>query len=383
MIVSVAGHGVQSLRLVVPHTGAWFADVVFAEAPDVSGRVDIRLGGTTLYGTVDARQDGTRGVQRRCRIVAGAGAWGRSLAPKAYHNDAKVKALLVAQDAAREVGERLGGFMPGEDRVGSYYVRQAGPASRTLERAAGGRPWWVDYDGVTHVGARPSPAVPAGAVEVVDYDALAQVVTLHCDDISQIPVGAVLSEGLDEPKTIRDLEVDITEEQAVIRAWVGGDEISRGPILDPLRRIVESVIRERRSGAYRYRVIQMSGDRVELQIVRARTGLPNVLPVSMFPGVAGVHAELEPGAEVLVQFIDEDDAQPVVTHFAGKDGAGWIPASLNILGGTKGAARVDDEIEVTFDTGDFMLSAQAPVYNTAPLTFKGKITSGSSKVRIG
>lgn len=383
MIVSVAGHGVQSLRLVVPHTGAWFADVVFAEAPDVSGRVDIRLGGTTLYGTVDARQDGTRGVQRRCRIVAGAGAWGRFLAPKAYHNDAKVKALLVAQDAAREVGERLGGFAPGEDRVGSYYVRQAGPASRTLERAAGGRPWWVDYDGITHVGPRPSPAVPAGAVEVVDYDALAQVVTLHCDDISQIPVGAVLSEGLDEPKTIRDLEIDITEEQAVIRAWVGGDEISRGPILDPLRRIVESVIRERRSGAYRYRVIQMSGDRVELQIVRARTGLPNVLPVSMFPGVAGVHAELEPGAEVLVQFVDEDAAQPVVTHFAGKDGAGWIPASLNILGGTKGAARVDDEIEVTFDTGDFMMSAQAPVYNTAPLTFKGKITSGSSKVRIG
>ena len=74
----------------------------------------------------------------------------------------------------------------------------------------------------------------------------------------------------------------------------------------------------------------MSGDRVELQAMRRGGDLPDVLPVSMVPGLAGAHAELAPGAEVLVQFIDGDRRYPIVTHFAGKDGNGWAPANLTI-----------------------------------------------------
>lgn len=383
MIVTVAGHQVQHLRLCVPHSGAWFAEVTFLEAPDVSGRVLLALGSTNLMGSVVERMSGTRGLQRRALIVGGSGGWSQMLPPKSYHNDAQVKALLVAQDAARECGEELGSFAPADDRLGAHFVRRSGPASAALKAAAGGRPWWVDYQGVTHVGDRPAPQIEPGAVEVVDFDASANVVTLQTDDISSIPVGGVLSDGLDAPQTIRDLEIVIEEERLLIYAWCGGDVSSRGAVMDPLRRLVQAIAGEDLHGTYRYRVVGMSGDRVDLQIVRRRTGLPDVLPVSMMPGMAGVHAELSPGSEVLVQFADGDAAQPVVTHFAGRDGAGWLPVSLDIMGGDKGAARVDDDVEVTIPSGTFLVSAQDGVPNADPVKVTGKITSGSSKVVIG
>jgi hypothetical protein len=45
----------------------------------------------------------------------------------------------------------------------------------------------------------------------------------------------------------------------------------------------------------------------------------------MWPGLAGAHSSLALGAQVLVQFIGGNPTEPIVTHFAGKDGAGWIP----------------------------------------------------------
>lgn len=383
MIVTVAGHLVQSIRLCVPHSGAWFADVVLLEAPDISGRVLIALGSTNLVGTVDESSSGTRGIQRSCRIVAGSGGWSQMLLPKSYHNDALVKALLVAEDAARECGETLGSFAPASDRLGSYYVRRSGPASGALKAAAGGRPWWVDYAGVTHVGERPSTEVDPGAVEVVDVDPKANVVILQTDDISAIPIGATLTEGVDEPRTIRDLELIIEEESLTIYAWCGGDASSRSAVMDPLRRLVSAIAGESLFGSYRYRVVRMSGQRVELQIVRRRTGLPDVLPVSMMPGVAGVHAELSEGSEVLVQFADGDASHPFVTHFAGRDGVGWLPVSLDIMGGTHGAARVEDSVEVTIPAETFLIGATDGVPNPNPVKVTGKITSGSSKVVIG
>lgn len=393
MISTLDGNPIQELRLYVPHQGAWFADLSLTEAPSIGDAVEIAVGETSLSGTVT--ESGTRGNQLRCRVVAGTAGWSDDLSPKAYHNDAGVKALLVAQDAARGVGETLGSFVPSEERVGSYFIRRAGPASRVLERAAGGRPWWVDYDGITHVGPRESLELFEGGYEVVDYDARTGVVTLHVEDlgVDGVAIGGVLRAGLDAPQTIRDLEVVVTEGESIVYAWCAGGESARGPILDPLVSIVEGVLERRLLGKYRYRVIRMSGDRVELQSVRRRVGLPDLLPVSMWPGFAGVHAELAGGAEVLVEFIEGDAAQPIITHFAGKDGVGFVPESIAIAEGTKGAARVDDDVNAGTVTGSNSGGAVTFVYTPAgggsPVTGTtlsltgGKITSGSSKVRIG
>src|SRR5690606_23653254 len=115
-----------------------------------------------------------------------------------------------------------------------------------------------------------------------------------------------------------------------VKAWAGGNESARGRLEDALRSIVRRSTDDRLFGAWRYRVVRMRGDRVELQAVRRDAGLPDVLPVSMWPGLAGAHAELTGGAEVLVQFIEGDRTMPIVTHFAGKDGAGWAPANVTL-----------------------------------------------------
>ena len=81
---------------------------------------------------------------------------------------------------------------------------------------------------------------------------------------------------------------------------------------------------------YRYRVVEMAVDRVQLQAVRKLAGLPDVLPATMFPGTAGTWASLTSGSLVLVQFIEGDPSQPIVTHYSTKDDPGWRPARLVI-----------------------------------------------------
>ena len=104
---------------------------------------------------------------------------------------------------------------------------------------------------------------------------------------------------------------------------------------------------------YRYRVLSMVGGRCQLQAVLSTAGLPNMVHVSVLPGVAGLEATLKPGAVVLVAFIEGDPAQPVVTHFEAAGGDGWKPISLVIdaettirLGGDaamRGVARIGDQ----------------------------------------
>jgi hypothetical protein len=115
-------------------------------------------------------------------------------------------------------------------------------------------------------------------------------------------------------------------------------------------------------------------------------GLPDLLPLSVWPGIAGAHAELAPGAEVLVGFIEGDRTQPVVLAFAGREGPGFVPVRLT-LGGVNGApvARQGDVVEVQLPpaqfTGTINGAPAAGAVVFAGVKALGLITSGSSKVR--
>jgi hypothetical protein len=337
------------VRLTVGNKGPWQADVDFDDVADVSGAVVLTIGALKLSGTVV--DSGVFGGSTRVRIVAGAGGWGAEVAAKGYHNDAGVKARIVADDAARAVGESLGSFLPTAERIGADYVRQAGPASTALEDALGGALWWVDYQGVTQCTPRPKTTPAPSAYQVLAYDPRDSVVTLAADDPSTIVVGSVLSGGgLDGSLTVRDLELTVDKGELRIAALCGGEAAGDARLAGLLRSIIARATDGKLFGAYRYRVLKMSADRVDLQAVRKDAGLPDVANVSMWPGVAGSHATLTPGAEVLVQFIEGDRTMPIVTHFAGKDGTGFAPV-LVTLGGDGSAdfvalsAKVDTEIQ--------------------------------------
>lgn len=381
-------HPVQSITVHVPAIGPWWAEVVFEGAPLVSGRASIWLGGLELVGTIDPTHDGIHGLQRRARIVAGAGAWASPLEPRAYHNDAQVRARTVAEDAAREAGEQLGDFVPSVERIGIDYVRQAGPASRALEDVIGDAAWWVGYDGRTHVGAR--AAGDAEGYEILEVEPAHRVVTLSCDELDGILVGRTL-EGpqLEAPLTIRDLAIAVTEEGVRVRAWCGGTDRSQSRLVDALRSIIARATDGALFGTWRYRVVRRSADRVELQAVRRAPGLPDVLPVSMWPGCAGAHASLAAGAEVLVQFIGGDRREPIVTHFAGKDGVGWRPSTLVLgvhetegrilLGGPDAtekvslADRIDPRVDKICNALDAFVAAE-PVSNDGGAFIQGALS---------
>jgi len=388
---AVEGHRLTALRLTVSNAGPWIADCDFEAEPELSGRVTITVGDALrLSGTVVASSSGTFGAQRRARIIAGAGAWASEVPAKGYHADNGVRARTVAEDAARAVGEQLGDFIPASERVGRDYARQAGPASRALEDVLGGVAWWVDYDGVTHAGPRPATPLDAAAYQVLAYDPRDRIATLAVDDPAAVRVGSVISERLDGAHTVRSLELRITGRELRVLAWCGGSESGYGPVAGLLRSIVQHTASERLHGLYRYRVVRMAGERVELQAVRRIVGLPDLLPLSVWPGVAGAHAELAPAAEVLVGFIEGDRAQPIVVAFAGADGPGFVPVRLT-LGGKEGApvARQGDTVQLSLTTGMFagMLGppgAQQPI--SGQITFAGPsmvgiITGGSSRVR--
>ena len=56
---------------------------------------------------------------------------------------------------------------------------------------------------------------------------------------------------------------------------------------------------------------------------------------------------------------------------------------VTINGGSKGAARQDDSVEVTIPSGTFLTAAQTGIPNAAPVKVQGKITSASNTVKIG
>ena len=388
---AVNGQRLTGVRVLVSNRGPWVAECDFEGAPNVSGRVTITIGELRLVGTVDATASGTFGLQRRARIVAGAGAWADQVPPLDYHNDAGVKARAVADDAARAVGETIGTFVPAAERLGNDYVRQAGPASRALDNASGGAPWRVDYEGVTHVGPRPMTPLAASAYHVLAYDPRERIATIAADDLRAVQIGSLISEGLDAPATVRELLITVRAQDVRLTAWCGGSETSYGAIAGLLRSIVQRSMDERLWGTYRYRVIRMAGVRAELQAVRKSVGLPDLLPISIWAGVPGVHVELTQGAEVLVQFLEGDRAQPVLTHFGGPGAPGFAPVHI-VIGGDEGppAARQGDAVEVLLPPAVLngtLTTPSGPAPITGCLTFTankalGTVTAGSGKVGI-
>lgn len=350
MSATINGQRCLSVRVFVPYVGPWFADVAIDGAAGLTGRVTIAYGALSLVGTVDATHDGSKSDQQITRVIGGAGGWSRSLVAKAYANDSGVKALLVAQDAAREAGETLGTVAPTVPLVGVAYVRQSGSAARALEDAVGATPWWVDYDGVTQVSTRTTSPATTGTYEVIDFDPRTRMVEIAADDMTQVVIGSVLTDRLDAPQTVRGLEMRIDDETARMFAWCG---TGRERVGELMRAIVRRSTDDRLFGKYRYRVVSMQSDRTSLQAVNRALGLPDIQPVSMWPGLAGAHAVLTPGAEVFVEFEEGSRAKPILTGWVGKGGPGHVPVSISInatteitLGGT-GAALLALKSDLT------------------------------------
>ena len=158
-----------------------------------------------------------------------------------------------------------------------------------------------------------------------------------------------------------------------------------------LRGIVAAITAQTRCHVpVRYRVVSQTVDRYNLQAVSKAAGWPDILPCAVMAGAAGYKANLTPGSIVLVQFIEGDETQPMITHFEQPGQPGFVPVAIKIgadSGPAAAAARVGDQVTVFFPAGIPLTGTVSgnPFVGTftTPVTGIGTIQTGSSKVGIG
>ena len=97
----------------------------------------------------------------------------------------------------------------------------------------------------------------------------------------------------------------------------------------------------------RYRVVAMQSGRVSLQAVKKGIW-PDMLPISIAPGVPGVSANLKMGAVVHVEFLEGDQSLPRIVGFEPAADPNGIPDLVSFSGGTKPIARVGDQVACYF-----------------------------------
>jgi len=346
--VSANGYTCDRAKVTVGYVGPWTAELHLPNANVLNAPVTLRIGTLTLVGAPVPGMDGIYADQRTIRIAGGAAGWSSSIGRRGYHNDASVRAQLVAQDAAKEVGETLGGFVPVHERVGADYAREAGLASTALSRVIGeGAAWWVDYQGLTQVGQRPARTLVAGTYTVLSFNPSERTAVLIAPDPTTITVGATLADGIDRPSVIREMEITASGDEPMrFHVWLGGEGAQPGRLAALLTGIAERALDARLFGAYRYRVVtQGSDDRVDLQAVDLELGLPDLRFITLWPGVSGTRIRIGLGGQVLVMFAEGDRARPIVVSYAPSGADGFAPIGL-VLGGSSGspAARKGDSV---------------------------------------
>lgn len=335
-VVSLGGRAVTHARIHVPRIGVWWADLDLADDSTLQDTILI-VGNVALKGTIIASLGGTFGLARRVRLVGGANGWANSIAARAYHNDAGVKSAAVISDAASECGETIGTV--DSVTLGPNYSREAGPAGRTIEDCSRGTSWFVDFAGVTHVTSRASTTADPATYQVLNFDPKRQEAELVVDELDSVTVGQTIKARADRDLLVSSLDIDVSPEQIRVIVYSSGDTQSQ--LADAIRSVVSQILASKFFGKYRYRVVSMAGDRVNVQPVRTLDGLPEMLSISM-QGAPGIHAVLALGAHVFVEFEGGDRSFPAITSFAGKDTDGHVPQEVHMGGADTAVARAGD-----------------------------------------
>lgn len=349
---SLNGVSCTAMRLQVPAWGAWWADVALSEELDLSGNLEFELAGTALVGSLafGGSADGVAAA----RIVGGGGGWGKVIPEKSYNNDLGVKASTVVGDAAGTAGETMG-TVDTTIRRGPHYARAEGPASSVLN-ILHPQNWYVDFDGITHIGRRPTVEYEGDAPRTRVAPA-SEVIDLAVDSLDGLLPGVVV----DGRKPATDVQFTLDNKRLTASIYAAGVLPKR---LEAYRRIYDALDPRRMyRGCYDFRVVSQSGEKLNLQPVRVATGLGDLANVPIRPGMAGLRAMVTPGSVVSVSFADADPSRPFVSSHEEQGGPGWMPLLLELGGpGALGAARMTD-----------------PVIAGA---FSGSIVMGSTRVKI-
>jgi len=332
-LASLSGSAASRVRMQVPAYGVWWADV------DLTGPAELARGDSAqlVVGDVEASctvvDGGSADGRAAYRVAGGGGGWGQEVEERSYQNDAGVSVSLVVGDVAADVGETVSGASGNTSR---HYVRAAEPASFVLHRLYP-RGWYVDFEGVTQIGQRAETAYEGSATRTRRAPGVG-VIDVATSEVAALVPGVTVDGSL--PAT--DVEYILDGGRLTARVYVGTRMARR---LAAWARLFDALDPARRyRGVYDYRVVSQSTDRLNLQIVRTSTGMPDLARVQVC-GPFGLRAVATPGAVVKVAFTDADPARPFVIAGPAWDDPGWI--TTGVLMGIEprlGVARQTDPV---------------------------------------
>ena len=149
---TLGGQRIVSGSITIPYYGAWVAEIVLSVSTTIpTTSVPLVFGDLTLTGSV-FRQFSFTG-SRSATVVGGYGGWQKTVASRAYQNSGGILTATILGDLCADCGESLGAASSSSiagQTFGSLYMREAGPAVRTLKQI-GGPIWWIDNTGATQV----------------------------------------------------------------------------------------------------------------------------------------------------------------------------------------------------------------------------------------
>lgn len=337
-LATLNGATSSKLRLQVPSWGAWFVDLDLTEPAELSGAAALSLAGQAMTGRI--LSGGVAHGRAGYRIIGGRGKWGATLRAKAYNTDNGVKLSTVLGDAARELGETIADVP--STSLGPHFARAAMSGFELLNLLAP-QNWYIDFEGVTRIGARPTTAYTGNAPRV-RVDPGFGVTDLAVDSLAGLVPGVTVDGSL--PAT--DLEFELSPDRLTARVYAGRSKSRRLQALARIFRALDPGARYR--ALYEYRVSSQVGDRFQLLPARAATGMPAISRVPA-RGPAGIRATTLPGSLVLVAFVDADPSRPCVIAHDAWDAPGWMPLIIELggpavfpvalgVGGAQASARV-------------------------------------------
>lgn len=320
MSITLNGLPCIGVMLSIPGTGAWIAEVDFDLGTSLvvpSGKAVLVVGATTLVGTIDERSTGRQGTRANVQVVAGGGGWDKSVHALHYKNDFGVTSTQVYSTTAASVGEVVLEQAPGV--FGPDFPRTAGRASRVLD----GTSWYLDANGITNIGIRPSPPLATGAT-ILTFEPETRVAHIASDEI--VWPGTVLTDTRFGTARIRDVEQVFGVDGARVTAWcevtaVGLEDSQGSKLVRALATVARESIGLPYLKTYRYRVTSEGVDgRLTLQLVDTSLNVPAFLTaVEVWDGVVSIHQKITPGSIVVVAFLAQPTPQPAIPVVVGFD----------------------------------------------------------------
>ncbi len=364
---------ILSLRLDLPATGAWHAEVEVDYDEDITGEVSIVVDETTWTGTVV--RGGNDFKRWRGMVVGGKGGLSTVVVAKYYSSGIALDTPLT--DLLTATGESLSSTVSQElrDHVVARWQRMKGPASRALVALFNevGANWRLLADGTLWFGEETWPAAELPAPILMDEDWSAG--RLVFSDALALEPGQTY-----EDNRIYRVVHYIEDSRLTTEAW------TRGSMLD---RILEVVRRQTDYHALWPATVvkHIWGSTLELlpddERLRGIGGLDKVPLRVDSPGSSILVAA---GARVYVGFDGGDPKRPYATLFdfdpaklisqtvTAQNMVGLL-APLAILGGNSDFVALAAKVDAQLAALDAVFSAWTPVAFDGGLALKTLLTA--------